>query len=95
MLLIWINGSCINDFNCASLPLQALRCGHSWQRRVAPSLNNPGSALVSVEPLSVGFHALGCAMQGVRIRAGDGDRIPAEGWIPSAFYKPPEVSWSI
>lgn len=43
---------------------------------------------------SVGFHALGCAMKGVRIRTGDGHCIPAEGWIPSAFYKPPEASWS-
>lgn len=33
MLLIWINGSCINDLNCTSLLLLIRRCGSSWQRR--------------------------------------------------------------
>lgn len=33
MLLIWINGSCINGINCTLLLLLIQRCGRSWQRQ--------------------------------------------------------------
>ena len=56
MLLIWVNGNCINGINGTLLLLLTQRCGRSWQRRTMRRRRRsaqPGCVLGPAQPLPV------------------------------------------